>query len=907
MVCVNHFSSNSLNSASENKPIQLERNAVPTIFISKDLNDKKVLDERDACLEICNGPHSADLRIESIDSNHSNHSNEETPVTTADLNCPNESCTHCEHMQFEYNRVRKNFSDSTIQYDLKLAKLQEQNRKLQLNLSNQSKHVKSLIKNLNYSKKSKEMLKRTINDLRNENLICNEAVETLKKINEDQVLSCLIKGIKSGEKYPEDVRRFCFNVSYHSPAAYEIMRTQFKNHLPHTRTIKAWYQQSDISGEPGIHQETLNRLKLIVSEMDEPLICALIFDEMYIRTQVQYDQHKMKYVGYVSYPERPIPIREVDPLGDVTVSQDIPEARIAKQAIVFMLSGLNKHFKFPVAYHFIDQKIDSDDRVNLLTEVIDKVSECGVNISNLTFDGLRANFTMCQKLGANLDITSPEFKPFFENPFNQSKIHIVVDPCHMEKLLRNTLGRRYVLYDDNDAEIKWSHFEELEKLSRENNLFNHKLSKKHMEWRHNIMNVRIAVETFSESVGNAMQILKQEGHRLFVDAEPTIRFTYMADKLFNIFNTTLIRNGNNFKSALNDNNRQVIFQFLDFCSTYLKSLQVMKTVVRNGSQKRVKTRVIDTQYNTGFKGIIINIASLKAMFLEYVVEKSIMKSIPTYNFSQDHVELFFSKIRARNGHNDNPNVLQFQGAYRRLQCNLHLKIPENSNCQMFEPFEANERNWSNHSNIYFVSSRRPTLDIMNDNEFQRKLASQHDTALQKLAELEEFEKREHLVDGLSGASIAYAARSIEEKIETKDFYCNDCKFVFRENDKLIECTFHIIESKRPCHSTFIICKIVDRFLNLYHMHGRYSMKNLNAEEFDFNVLYYMIFQEIDFDRMYENTDFSHHIAHKFHMIKCIVREYITMKTRLISKRITFGEYNKFLRSKLTNWIQFCGQ
>eukprot|EP00064_Thunnus_orientalis_P015343 superscaffoldBa00002830_g15395 len=38
----------------------------------------------------------------------------------------------------------------------------------------------------------------------------------------------------------------------------------------------------------------------------------------------------------------------------------------------------------------------------------------------------------------------------------------------------------------------------------------------------------------------------------------------------------------------------------------------------------------------------------------------------TYKLSQNHLELFFSAIRAHGGYNNNPNVRQFQGAYKRL-------------------------------------------------------------------------------------------------------------------------------------------------------------------------------------------------------------------------------------------------
>lgn len=42
------------------------------------------------------------------------------------------------------------------------------------------------------------------------------------------------------------------------------------------------------------------------------------------------------------------------------------------------------------------------------------------------------------------------------------------------------------------------------------------------------------------------------------------------------------------------------------------------------------------------------------------------KYVLSYKFSQDHIELLFAKIRSYNGHNNNPNALQFQHIMKKL-------------------------------------------------------------------------------------------------------------------------------------------------------------------------------------------------------------------------------------------------
>ena len=42
------------------------------------------------------------------------------------------------------------------------------------------------------------------------------------------------------------------------------------------------------------------------------------------------------------------------------------------------------------------------------------------------------------------------------------------------------------------------------------------------------------------------------------------------------------------------------------------------------------------------------------------------KACLTYKLSQDHLELFFSAVRAAGGFNNNPTPQQFMAAYKRL-------------------------------------------------------------------------------------------------------------------------------------------------------------------------------------------------------------------------------------------------
>lgn len=77
--------------------------------------------------------------------------------------------------------------------------------------------------------------------------------------------------------------------------------------------------------------------------------------------------------------------------------------------------------------------------------------------------------------------------------------------------------------------------------------------------------------------------------------------------------------------------------------------------------------------------------------------------------------------------------------------------------------------------------------------------------------------------------------------------------------------------------------------------------------YDFNVLYYKIFQEIDFERVYEKSDSNEHEDHKYYLVKCIVNEYVRLKVKHVARQLTLNEHIDMLRSKLTKTIHFLGQ
>lgn len=387
------------------------------------------------------------------------------------------------------------------------------------------------------------------------------------------------------------MRKFAFSVRYYSPRTYDFIRNKFQNNLPHEQTVLAWYQNSDLDSAPGIGKKALDILRQKAQQFSNEkkckLVVSLVFDEMSIRQHIKWCNKKKEFVGYVSYGNT-----------EPESTDDLP---VASNAIVFMVIGVNAHFKQHVAYHFI-RSLDAIERKRLVLQIIKDITECDVRISNTTCDGLSANAKMFELLGASFGEDS--MKPSFLNPYDQNEIHVIFDPCHMEKLVRNNLARRSEIFDSENNSISWKYFIELEKISRGNSFgLTHKLNRKHIDHKDKIMNVRLATETLSNSVADAIEHLETIGVPEFVGAGPTVKFIRYMNDLFDIMNTKRIINNhsNQFKSAINQNNVNEIFLFLNDARLYLLSLKVKH------KKKDEIISIFKSEIKVGFRGFVVDI------------------------------------------------------------------------------------------------------------------------------------------------------------------------------------------------------------------------------------------------------------------------------------------------------------
>jgi hypothetical protein len=123
---------------------------------------------------------------------------------------------------------------------------------------------------------------------------------------------------------------------------------------------------------------------------------------------------------------------------------------------------LNCRWKIPIAY-FLIYGLTGQEKSNLIKRCVVILHRIGIIVTSITFDGAKANFTMCTYLGADL-FNLNNMRTYFPHPETNQLVFIILDPCHMIKLIRNALEHFQYLSDKDDGLIRWKYFEELVNL-----------------------------------------------------------------------------------------------------------------------------------------------------------------------------------------------------------------------------------------------------------------------------------------------------------------------------------------------------------------------------------------------------------------------------------------------------------
>ena len=314
-----------------------------------------------------------------------------------------------------------------------------------------------------------------------------------------------------------------------------------------------WLQSIDC--QPGINSQIIDYLCQKKAERPEQYThCAFMLDAMSIRQQISYNAHTGRMCGFV----------------DLGNNEDTDDE--AKEVLVFMLVGLQGHWKVPVAYFFTNT-LTALTQKELVVHVLEELESKGFRVIALTMDAHASNVSMCQLLGCCFEVNG-SFQSWFVLPNSSHKVCVIFDPCHMIKLFRNLLASYNTVISDS-GRISWSYIKDLHSLQEDSGLrAANKLSSKHICFSNQKMKVSLAVQTFSSSVAKALRTVRDIGYMQFKDVDATAELLEMIDHLFDIMNS---RNphAKGYKAPLRLQNVRQVSEFLVKCRDKLLQLKCL--------------------------------------------------------------------------------------------------------------------------------------------------------------------------------------------------------------------------------------------------------------------------------------------------------------------------------------------
>lgn len=620
-------------------------------------------------------------------------------------------------------------------------------KKLKRKLQKAEKSLDCYLKRIKLEKQKTQRLQKrlaslseVISELKQKMLIstgCAEMLESQYGGVTREILQRMKQGNKS--KVSEELKSFAMTLQFYSSKAYEYVRQRFDLALPSPDTIRRWY--TNISADPGFTTPAFKALESRAKDRKEKgkdTYCALMMDEMAIRKHVQYISGK--FHGYVD-------------LGCGNVDDTLPEA---KDALVFMVVAIDDSWKIPVAY-FLVNGLSGVERASLVTECLHRLRNIGVRTVSLTCDGPHCHFAMLKALGADLNVQT--MRPSFPHPEEEQhqdeekwQVHVILDVCHMLKLLRNALADMGELQSQT-GKIKWQYIAELVKLQEREGLhLGNKLKKVHVQWERQKMKVKLAAQVFSRSVADALVCCNTHLQLpQFRGCEATVDFLRTIDSAFDVLNS---RNplGKGHKAPMRTSNKESAVGVLQKAEKMLMELKDDKGKLLHSGRR--KTCVI---------GFVASCISVRNIFHD-LVEKpnSQCRYLLTYKLSQDHLELFFSAVRARGGFNNNPTAQQFTAAYKRLLVKQQVKatgnclLLDNTNILEAEPESEQPDDYMEATSASANTARRYELEPVESEDLDHHYIPNVDC-------LSEF--KENAIGYIAG----YVVKKIKEKLK-----CVEC-------------------------------------------------------------------------------------------------------------------------------------
>lgn len=304
-----------------------------------------------------------------------------------------------------------------------------------------------------------------------------------------------------GRRFTLDEKLLSLSLYKKSPKSYRLLSSLFT--LPSRRLLSTMLSKVPI--ETGLSPLLMEVLKENVKKLKpKERYCTLMFDEVNLSTEIHYNEALGRIDGFENN-------------GHFTTQQ------FADHALLFMVKGITKNFKQPIAYTFVKGATNKHQLCALIKEVVSSVQNTGLEIIATICDQGATNEGAIRLLHEETKAyylrKNHQYKDdFYEIEYGPSelkkriKIIHLFDPPHLLKGIRNNLLQKNLLFvtDNVKKEAQWNHFVDLYNIdsSIQDIKMLPRLTEQHIiPGKIKKMKVKMAAQVFSQRVSALMRFL----------------------------------------------------------------------------------------------------------------------------------------------------------------------------------------------------------------------------------------------------------------------------------------------------------------------------------------------------------------------------------------------------------------
>jgi len=399
--------------------------------------------------------------------------------------------------------------------------------------------------------------------------------------------------------------------------------------LPSKTSLCMWLHS--LSCEPGFSGEIFVALKhKLQAFSDRDKVCALMIDEMSLKSGLHYDSGIDTIIGFEDYGAG---------LGR--------RSNVVTSALVFMVRGLASNWKQPIAYVLTPSTCKMCDVKKLLFECLAKLHDIGLTVKVIISDQ-GSNF---QQLANSLGVCVS--RPYFE--LSNRKYYYMFD-----QPLKHTFH-----FDNTTASWKTiSDFFNID--SKQKFRLAPRLTAKHLELpAFSKMKVKLAAQVLSRSVAAG---LETHASMLGSDAVDTAEFVQKFDDIFDAVNSSQLKCEKSLKCAVSSDSTHVTF-----FHGVLNWLATLRVVNNAGVDKTNSIKCL--------KGWQISVSGIMQLWADLQNNHN-FSFLFTRRLNQDPLENTFSIIRQKGGNCDHPSPGQFRHLFKQACCSKLLEPGKGANCEL---------------------------------------------------------------------------------------------------------------------------------------------------------------------------------------------------------------------------------